>query len=206
MAEKTLRALIFRHGTTVLNEKNQFRGMLDPSLDDKGKLDAHAAVEFTSRQNIERIVCSPLLRAVQTAQILSADHGGLCISLRRELFPWQMGSDFYGQDRKKKEKDLANFVKHPTKVPENGESLECFIERVGDFFEDQLRLPCLTAYVTHTSNIISITDLINGVSPTHPEEAEVVKPGGVVAIYATEDGYEIEPIFKDEKKPAEFGS
>jgi len=206
MAEKTLRGLMLRHGTTLLNEDNCFRGMLDPPLDADGVLDAHEAAEFLSRQKIERIVCSPLLRAVQTAQIVSGVLGGLHIDLRRELFPWQMGTEFYGKNRDELADKLEYYVTHPDEEPENGQSLSAFVEIVGDFMEDQLALPCVTLFTTHTSDIITTTDLINGVPPTHPEKAEVVKPGGVCAIYVTDDGYEIEPIFKAEDKPAEFGS
>lgn len=210
---KKLRALVFRHGTTELNEDNAFRGMLDPALDDKGVIDAHEAVEFAlawkhegERANIERIVVSPLLRAVQTAQVLSGKLGGFAITQRRELFPWQMGSDFYGQNRDKLANKLEFYVTNPKKAPKNGESLSAFIEETGDFFEDQLRITGVTAYVTHTSNIITLTDLIKGIPATHPEKAEVVRPGGITAVFVTDDGYEIEPIFKAEKKPAEFGS
>lgn len=206
MAEKTLRGLLLRHGTTELNEDNCFRGMLDPPLDDKGIIEAHEAAQFLSRQHIERIVSSPLLRAIQTAQIVSGVIGGIHIDQRRQLFPWQMGTDFYGKDREELSDKLEHYVKNPNDVPENGQSLNAFVESVGDFMEDQLSIPTLTLYVTHTSDIISVTDLINGVPPTHPEEAEVVKPGGVCAIWVTDDGYEIEPIFKAEEVPAEFGS
>jgi hypothetical protein len=48
--------------------------------------------------------------------------------------------------------------------------------------------------------------LVKGVTPSHPEKADVVKPGGIVAVFVTENGYEMEPIFKAEDKPAEFGS
>src|SRR5271168_2005641 len=173
---KTLRAFLIRHGTTILNEDNAFRGMLDPPLDDKGVLDAHSLAQHLSRQPIERIISSPLLRAVQTAQILSGVLGGRCIEQRRELFPWQMGTDFYGKDRDELADKLEYYVKHPDQVPENGQSLNGFTEMVGDFMEDQLRIPVLTAFCTHTSDIISVTDQINGVPPTHPEQAEVVKP------------------------------
>jgi broad specificity phosphatase PhoE len=181
--------------------------MLDPPLNDKGVLGAHKAAEFLSRQNIERIICSPLLRAVQTARVVAGVLGGRYICQTRELFPWEMGTEFYGKDRDELADRLEHFVKNPKEVPPNGECLACFTERTGDFFEDELKTPVVTLFVCHTSNIIALTDLIKGVPPTHPEQAEVVKPGGICAVYEVEEGdYEIEPIFKAEEKPAEFGS
>ncbi len=211
--KKKLRALIFRHGSTVLNEKNLFRGMLDIPLDEQGIIDAHDAADFAlkyrhngEKVNIERILSSPLLRSVQTAQVLSGKIGGIAVDLRRELFPWQMGSDFYGKDRDKLAEKLEFYVKNPNETPENGVCLSDFVDGVGDFFEDQLSRPCVTAFSTHTSDIISLSDLVKGVTPSHPEKAHVVKPGGIVAVFVTENGYEMEPIFKAEDKPAEFGS
>ena len=196
---------MIRHGTTTLNAKNAFRGMLDPELDDAGIRDAHRAAEFLSRQSIERIVSSPLCRTIQTAEVLSGKLGGRCIEQSRCLFQWQMGTEFYGADKDEKKSDLAHYVKNIHKTPPNGESLADFIERTGDFFEDKLQQPILTAYVTHSSNIIALNDLINGTAPQHPEDATVVKPGGICAIYETEDGYELKAILNAETK-AEFGS
>jgi len=179
--------------------------MLDPELDDAGLRDAYRAADFLSRQSIERIISSPLRRTVQTAEVLSGVLGGRCIEQSRCLFPWQMGTEFYGADKEEKADDLLHYVKNINKIPPNGESLADFIERTGDFFEDKLQQPILTAYITHSSNIIALNDLINGTEPQHPEDATVVKPGGVCAIYQTEDGYELEAVLNAETK-AEFGS
>ena len=204
MARKPV-AFVIRHGTTVLNDKNAFRGMLDPELDEAGVRDSHRAADFLSRQPIERIISSPLRRTIQTAEVLSGVLGGRCIEQCRNLFPWQMGTEFYGEDKDEKADELERYVRHINKTPPNGESLADFIERTGDFFEDQLQRPILTAFVTHSSNIIALNDLINGTAPQHPENATVVKPGGVCAIYETDDGYELEAILNAETK-AEFGS
>ena len=198
-------AFVVRHGTTVLNADNAFRGMLDPALDDAGIKDAHRAADFLSRQPIERIISSPLLRTFQTSEVLSGVLGGRCIEQCRCLFPWQMGTEFYGEDKAEKKDELAHYVKHISRTPPNGESLEDFIERTGDFFEDKLRQKILTAFVTHSSNIIALNDLLNGTAPQHPEDATVVEPGGVCAIYETDDGYELKALLNEADK-GEFGS
>jgi len=207
MDDKKPIAYVMRHGDTDLNDDNAFRGMLDPCLNDEGVVQAHKAAEFLSRQNIERVICSPLHRAVQTAEIVSGTLGGRCIEQSRCLFPWQI-APLYGKDKDEFAEALDHFVDNPTETPKNGESLSDFIERVGDFFEDKLCPHCVTLFVCHTSNIVALNDIINGTSEGSPESGEVVAPGGICAIYCDEDedgGYEIEPIF-GETHDAEFGS
>src|SRR5208282_4276233 len=161
MAEKKPIAFVMRHGDTDINDSNCFRGMLDPALNDKGLLQAHKAGEFLSRQQIDRIICSPLLRAFQTAGIVASCLGGRCIRQDRGLFPWQI-APLYGLDKDKHEEDLDYLIDHPDIVPEKGQSLNEFIERTGDFFEDSLKECVPTLYVCHTSNIVALNDLING--------------------------------------------
>src|ERR1700675_180960 len=115
MAEKKLRALVLRHGDTDINDANCYRGMLDPALNDQGVIDAHKAAQFISRQNVERIVSSPLLRAVQTAQIITGSLGGFHIDLRRELFPWQI-APLYGKDKEEFAGELDKYIDNPKKT------------------------------------------------------------------------------------------
>lgn len=195
---------ILRHGDTKLNDSNVFRGMLDPPLNEEGILDAHKAAEFLSRQEIGRIICSPLLRAVQTAKIVAGCLGGRHVCQCRELFPWQV-PEIAGKDRDKHSHILDKYIDNPDEVPKDGESLNQFIERVGDFFEDSLKECIPTLYVCHTSNIVALNDLINGEDAGRPESGEVVGPGGICVVNCTGDEYHIEPVFGEEK-PAEFGS
>lgn len=199
-----LRALILRHGDTELNDANAFRGMLDPHLNDKGLLDAAKASQFLKQHPIERVMCSPLLRAVQTAEIASGALGGLHVCQTRELFPWQLGTDFYGKDRNEMGDQLQYYVENPYDTPKNGESLDDLRQRVKKFFEYQLTLPSLTLFVCHTSNIVTLNSLLSDESAS-PENSDVVGPGGVVAVYIDADGYRLEPVFGQEI-PAEMGA
>lgn len=202
--DKIVRYLL-RHGDTKLNDGNMFRGMLDPPLNDKGLLQATKAGEFLKSKGIERVVCSPLLRAVKTAQIVTSAFGGRCIQQERNLFPWQI-APLYGADRDKFGHVIDHYIDNPDEVPDGGESLNTFMERVGDFFEADLKIPVTTLYVCHTSNIVSLNDLINEEKVGRPESGEVVGPGGICEITETEDGYfKLEPVFGKET-PAEFGS
>jgi len=202
--DKVVRYLL-RHGDTKLNDGNVFRGMLDPPLNEKGLAQAGKAAEFLKPKGIERVICSPLLRAVTTASIVSGMLGGRCVQQCRELFPWQI-APLYGADRGKFQHILDHFIDNPKDVPMGGESLSTFITRVGDFFEKDLLIPVTTLYVCHTSNIVALNDLLNEEKVGRPESGEVVGPGGICEICEVDGGYfQLKPIFGKER-PAEFGS
>jgi broad specificity phosphatase PhoE len=202
--DKIVRYLL-RHGDTELNDGNVFRGMLDPPLNDKGLLQASKAAEFLKSKNIERVICSPLLRAVKTARIVSGTLGGRCVDQTRDLFPWQI-APLYGADRDKFDHVLDYYIDNPKEVPDGGESLDTFVTRVGDFFDTDLKIPVTTLYVCHTSNIVALNDLLNEEKIGRPESGEVVGPGGICEIIEMDDGYfQLKPVFGEEK-PAEFGS
>jgi broad specificity phosphatase PhoE len=208
MADKKPVAFCLRHGETTLNTDGVFRGMLDPELDKRGILQAHAAAKYLKKENIERIISSPLLRAVQTAEIIAASQGGRCVQQDRELFPWQLAS-LYGKDKDEYAKVLDRYIDHPKEVPVDGESLDAFQERVDAFFDAQINCHCLTLFVCHTSNIVALTDLIHGTSKGRPESGEVVEPGGICAIYETDDGYDIKPVLgatDTEEEDVEYAS
>lgn len=64
---------IFRHGETNWNKEKRFQGHTDIPLNDLGKLQAS---ELTNQLNIHKpdvILCSDLIRAVETAQIANQD-------------------------------------------------------------------------------------------------------------------------------------
>ena len=75
--------ICLRHGATDWNRQGLFQGRTDNPLNDDGIAQAHAAAEKLQGLALEHVVSSPLLRAVQTAEIIAAiaskavtlDHG-----------------------------------------------------------------------------------------------------------------------------------
>ncbi len=207
MADKKLIACLQRHGSTILNENNSFRSRMDPPLDDKGLEQAAAAAENIANQGLEvkRIISSPLLRAVQTADLI-AERLGLPVEQDRGLISWDLG--FLSGKDKDEYDDILNFYvdNSKLKVPE-GEALEDLEQRMFDFFNDALKTDELTIYVTHTSNIIVIENQIHGNREGRPESGESsVKPGGTVGVYVDSEGiYSAEVLFGVEEQ-ATFGS
>jgi len=72
-----------RHGATDWNRQGRFQGRTDNPLNDMGITQAHAAAKRLQAVALGHVVSSPLLRAVQTAEIIATaaskfvtiDHG-----------------------------------------------------------------------------------------------------------------------------------
>jgi broad specificity phosphatase PhoE len=60
-----------RHGATDWNRQGRFQGRTDNPLNDDGIAQAHAAAEKLRNVELGLVVSSPLLRAVQTAEIIA---------------------------------------------------------------------------------------------------------------------------------------
>lgn len=66
--------IIVRHGSTEWNEKERFRGLADIGLSELGIRQAEAAAAYLADLPVNRIYTSPLLRATQTAAIITGPH------------------------------------------------------------------------------------------------------------------------------------
>ena len=62
--------LLVRHGRTELNAAGLLQGRVDPPLDARGRSQAEALASVPALGAAARVVCSPLLRARQTAAAL----------------------------------------------------------------------------------------------------------------------------------------
>lgn len=68
-AENLTRVWILRHGTSTFNLEGRYQGCSDePELTEKGRRAARLSGERLRAAGIDSVVCSPLRRAVQTAQ------------------------------------------------------------------------------------------------------------------------------------------
>ena len=79
--------LLVRHGQTGFNAEGRFLGRSDPPLDEVGLAEAEALARGWAYGEWDRLLCSPLVRAVQTAaplgeadldpRLAEVDHGEL---------------------------------------------------------------------------------------------------------------------------------
>ena len=207
MSDKKLIAILQRHGSTLLNTSNAFRSRMDPPLDDEGVKEAEKAAENILREGFEvkKVISSPLLRAVQTADII-AEELDLDVEQDRGLISWDLGF-LSGKDKDEYDDVLNYFVDNPTKKVPEGESLDDLEKRTFEFFNEALKDDDLKIFVTHTSNVITVENLIRGNHDGRPESGETaVQPGGTVGVYVDSEGkYSTEILFGVEED-ATFGS
>ena len=66
-----------RHGETVWNVENKICGVTDIALTDRGREQARALGRrlAAGEEGITRILCSPLVRARETAELIAAETG-----------------------------------------------------------------------------------------------------------------------------------
>ena len=64
-----------RHGQTEWNRIGRTQGQLDSQLNDTGRAQAERAAEALAGEPLERIIASPLSRALHTAQAVAKRHG-----------------------------------------------------------------------------------------------------------------------------------
>lgn len=69
-----MKLYVMRHGTTVWNEKDITQGRSNNRLSKNGKLLTKSVAEKYKNTNFDVIICSPLMRAVQTANIMNKYH------------------------------------------------------------------------------------------------------------------------------------
>lgn len=79
-----------RHGETHWNKAGTTQGQLNSQLNDTGREQARKAAEALAGEPIERIVASPLSRALDTAKAVAAPHG-LDVETDPELMECHLG-------------------------------------------------------------------------------------------------------------------
>jgi broad specificity phosphatase PhoE len=86
------RVILVRHGRTALNAAGRLRGLADPELDEVGIEQAQATAQALQPLGLDRILSSPLHRAVHTATIIAtvtgAPHSVDPLFNDRDYGPW----------------------------------------------------------------------------------------------------------------------
>jgi len=83
--------VLVRHGRTELNQRNVYAGASDVELDEVGREQAAALADRLRELSLSALYCSPLTRALQTAQPIAAACG-LDVQVRDELAELRMGA------------------------------------------------------------------------------------------------------------------
>lgn len=188
---------IVRHGRTVLNATNAFRGNANPPLDDVGIKQAHTVAQLFSDVPISHIFCSDKQRATKTAEIISQAKGGP-VHQSEALRALNVGN-FSGKPRNaESEAELQSYLNDPDCCIPGGESLNDFRSRIRPCLQEAIDLygqcgvpPMLVA---HSSVVHEIGNIATG-----DHKSVLVEPGGAIAVYVKNGKITAEPIFKPVK-------
>lgn len=137
-----MKIYLIRHGESILNGENKIQGQSDPALSQTGIRQVEILVKGLSKDKYNFIYCSELLRAKQTAELISL-HLGLPISFHKDLAeiylgewegktPDEVNSEYNG--------DYEKWRKNPTKTLIPGaENIPEFRKRINRAFRKILR-------------------------------------------------------------------
>ena len=188
---------LVRHGETEANAAGVTRPE-DESIDDNGETQTKKAAQFLAGKGIKRIVSSPLPRAQQSAQIISQGTG-VPVETDDRLAALDKG-DFTGQAKEDASEGIGQAFDEPSEtIPGGSESPDDFGNRVqSSLFEALNSLQANPesgpiAFILHDSGLAEANKIFSGEEgPT----ANVVAPGGVAAITASEGGgFDMQPAF-----------
>lgn len=199
MSEKYICVYACRHGQTILNSKDAFRGPIDAPLDKKGFQDANQLASLFAPIEISYVFHSDKKRTRSTAETIAKRKEDVEVFGNPDLSAWNVG-DLGGKEKTEENLQLVeHHVEHPDDPLPGGESLNQFKARITPLIQDAIDIglhcgipPLL---VVHSSVIHEIGFLIGG-----NHEYTLVEPGGVCAIYCQDGELDAEPIFKPRLK------
>ena len=127
---------LVRHGKTEWNQQSRFQGSSDILLSTQGREQASALKKRLSKIVFQSIYCSDLLRAFDTARIISEDQSADPISDPRlqELNFGKWEGLTYDKIKEKNPQELLEWESDHWRVaPPGGEKLSALSNRVSDF-------------------------------------------------------------------------
>jgi len=118
---------IVRHGETDWNKKKKIQGLTDIELNEKGIYQANKMKEKLLNVNFDICICSPLKRAVKTAQIIVDQK---CDIIVNEALLERCFGNYEGQNSKEANIDIFKIWNLKENCKDNGiESLRDLLER-----------------------------------------------------------------------------
>jgi phosphoserine phosphatase len=124
-------ALLMRHGETAWNRQGRVMGRRPVELDESGRAQVEMAVPLARQLALDLIVCSPLPRAVQSAEIIARGVGGIAILTDERLEEVRYGAwEGMTYHQLIKEESYINYVKAPLdNLTPGGETIRQVQER-----------------------------------------------------------------------------
>jgi broad specificity phosphatase PhoE len=196
---KTL--LFMRHAESEANARDVLASQLNFPLSQKGHLDAiRISEELLESENIDRIICSPLLRAIQTAAPFASAYR---VDIKSHTFLLEQHLGEYS-GLTYADLDSAPGYMHDrgqrwTWIPNGGgESYQMIAQRVEGFFKQLDDKPETVLIVTHAVTMRLIRACLENTLPDYPHE--IANNGEIWKVSFKELGevHHIESIFLGE--------
>lgn len=195
-----------RHTQSEANLKDILASRQDFPLTEKGRQEAVViASEFKEIAQLDRIFCSPLIRAQQTAQPI-AEAFGLDVETDERITEQDLGV-FSGMTYAELN-DRPNYMHERSKrwkwIPEGGgESYEMIANRLEPFFQSLESLEGDSIlFVTHAVTLRMVKATLEQTLPDYPRE--IAKNGEIWKVQFTGPGniHDVESIFLGGSKAA----
>ena len=151
---------IIRHGKTELNRANVLQGRSDHPLNEEGILQAKTAAEKLRGISFDHVFSSPLIRALQTAEIIAP---GKSPVIDDRLIEMDYGS-YEGLNLNYLPTEVltffSDFVHNP--APEGMEQLSSVRDRAGCFLEE---IRCISGNILVSTHAIAMKGLLEYLTP-----------------------------------------
>lgn len=202
-------AYFARHGETDANAAHEFRGPMDVDLNDNGRQQAKDLADYFKGRSFSAAFHSSKKRTKQTIDpILKKSARPKMKAKQVKDFDALNVGDLAGQPKNAENlQTIKYYQEHPGEKIPGGERLEDFRKRVDPKIMmairkgDEAGEPTISA--VHSSVIHQVSHLLHG-----DHNKVKVRPGGVVGVFKTPDGYKAKALYR-EMSPSEeqhFGS
>lgn len=138
-----MKIFIIRHGETTSDIENRYGGDYDDHLTERGKTQAGELAVKLSGRGIRKIFSSPLIRAVETLEILnnSLDCEQQIVEELRERNSYGVLTGMKKEEARRHYPDLTRQAQDYHNTIEGGESYDDFLARVKHAYEQISNVP-----------------------------------------------------------------
>jgi broad specificity phosphatase PhoE/ribonuclease HI len=133
--DNATRLILVRHGETALTQEGRYSGRGDPALTDEGQAQAMAAAGRVAglSRDVTAILTSPLQRCVRTAELISAEVGGVPVTVLEGLIECDFGrweGLTFGEVQERWPREMQAWLSSTSVAPPGGESFQAVAKRV----------------------------------------------------------------------------
>jgi probable phosphoglycerate mutase len=158
------RLIIVRHGESTWNSEERLQGQLDPPLSERGREQARALAAIVDGVPAERIVCSDLGRARQTAELMGLEPARYDPRWREiDVGAWggRTAAEIDAQGD-----ELTNWRGGPRRAPD-GEPWDAFAARVSGAADELIAAGGTWLVVSHGGCVRAVAAHLTGADALH---------------------------------------